>query len=351
MHSPTVPGWRNYPVLSLQLELTMLDGYRLPPFAGSLFRGCLGWALQQYCTADEYAMLFETRNDQADLARPFVLVPPVDCRDLKPGDRLKVSLRLLGNGCGHAHQFLMAFRQIGRVGLGESRSKFELTRVLVDEGTRSWVCYDAGLAPAHQYLPLPCALGNFAFGTWTDVSEIELDFVTPTRIVHKGEPVRQPDFHVVVRTLLRRMEGLLAQQGVALDFDYRAEVERALGVETVAMRASWTDWERKSNRQRRNITMGGLVGAVRYRGDFQSEVLGLLQAAQIVHVGKATTFGMGAFSVRALPRQLVLPAPPAVVRKTTEEALGFVTSSPCVGEDSHRRREQNLSKGALGATI
>ena len=293
----TLPGWTNFPVLSLLLEVEMLDSYRLPPFAGSLFRGCLGWALQDVCSSTDYRFLFETREGESEVPRPFVLLPPLNARDLRPGDRLRLALRLFGQGCQFADSFLQAIARIGDVGLGQSRARFHISRVVADEGRRHWVCYDKGLKDGN-YIPLPCGLGNFAWSNWDECQALEVDFVTPTRIVHKGNPARQPDFHVIVRALLRRIETLLQQHGgQGTGLDYRAEVVRSEGIQMTPLGLRWEDWERKSNRQGRNITMGGLVGKARYEGDFNPEVLRLLQAGEVLHLGKSTTFGMGAVAI------------------------------------------------------
>jgi hypothetical protein len=65
--------------------------------------------------------------------------------------------------------------------------------------------------------------------------------------------------------------------------------------------------------------MGGIVGTVRYQGEIQATWLEWLEASRILHLGKATTFGMGAFRLRVTDVQSTLPAPPAIVRKPVRE--------------------------------
>ncbi|CAN0276394.1 unnamed protein product, partial [Phaeothamnion confervicola] len=293
-------GWRNLPILSLVLELEVKDRFRLPPFAGSMFRGCLGWALKEICSPEDYSFLFETTAGDGDAARPFVLLPPLAARNLEQGDRLQVALRLIGRGCSHVHQFLHAFKLIGLRGLGESQCKYEVVRVVAEEGERRWVCFDVN-TPASTYIPLPSALGSFVQSIPADITGLEVDFVTPTRLVYRGQPARAPEFHVLVRTVLRRVSSLLQRElGPDLDVDYQLEIERSQSVEWKPLCLKWEDWERKSNRQGRSITMGGLVGRVRYTGRFEPEILSLLQCARLLHLGKATTFGMGSLEVYPL---------------------------------------------------
>lgn len=322
----TTPSWRNFPVQSLLFELEMVDGYRLPPFAGSLFRGCLGWALQEVCSLSDYRYLFETREGDSEVPRPFVLLPPLQSRDLRAGDRLRLGLRLFGEGCRHVESFLRAFQRIGEVGLGQSQSRFQVVRIVAEEGCRHWVCYDRSLKDCN-YLPLPCALGNFAWSEWDQCKAVEVEFVTPTRLVHKGQPVYQPDFHVLVRSLLRRVDTLLQHHcGSTCGLNFGEEVDRAMDIQSTSLGLRWEDWERKSSRQGRNITMGGLVGRARYTGEFNPELLSLLQVAEVLHLGKATTFGMGSVGARqAMAPVDIAVSPPKLVKKNPGKEVEFAT--------------------------
>lgn len=299
--SPDVgPSWRHFPVHSLALELCMLDGFRLPPFAGSMFRGALGWALKKVCCPSDYSYLFETvseRPGQNDAARPFILIPPVDARDLRPGQRLTVELRLLGRGCDYLPEFTEAVMVAGDHGLGKQRARFELTKLLVHDGVRRWVAFDSVAGWEHAYQPLPSALGAFSRAPDLAQDRVSICYQTPTRLVRDGEPINSPEFATLMRALARRLNGLLGIHGApALPISLlgqMSELEEIFAEHDV----QWVDWERTSNRQKRRHIMGGLVGVSHYFGAFRREWLEMLLAGQVLHVGKATTFGMGSYRV------------------------------------------------------
>ena len=297
--------WMHFPVLLLELECEMRDRFRLPAFAGSMFRGALGWALREVCSDEVYRYLFETssgRPGEADAARPFLLVPPLEMRQLEPGARFRVELRLFGEACDYVSQFFRAFERAGAKGLGKAGARFHLVKVLLREGERSWVIQESGLAAHQIYEPLPSALGSFARLAETDERQkICFHFHTPTRLVHRGERVMEPTLTIIAKTLWRRLESLLAVHGGAQalvlnpgDLEWAKE---AVG----DYELRWVDWERRSNRQGKKHIMGGVVGRAHFQGSIPSAWFQLLKLGEITHIGKATTFGMGGYRLSTPP--------------------------------------------------
>ena len=292
--------WLHFPVLVLTLELKMRESFKLPPFAGSMFRGVLGWALKEVCGPSLYSYLFETVSKnpgQADASRPFVLIPPLEARQLKAEERLVIELRLLGSGCEYLPEFIEALLLAGDNGLGRQKARFELSKILVDDGARKWVCFDSVVGWDGAYQPLPSALGAFLKLPIEFPSSLELRFETPTRLVYHGAPAESPDFVSLMRALYRRINGIVSvHSGECESLTLLGQTEELAAVFT-EHEVEWVDWERTSNRQRRRHVMGGFVGAARYHGDFRPEWLALLKAGEILHIGKATTFGMGRYRV------------------------------------------------------
>jgi hypothetical protein len=69
-------------------------------------------------------------------------------------------------------------------------------------------------------------------------------------------------------------------------------------VRVTATDLRWQDWQRYSNRQGRAMEMGGFVGTVEIAGDL-APFLPLLRSAEVLHVGKGATFGLGRIAVEA----------------------------------------------------
>lgn len=73
----------------------------------------------------------------------------------------------------------------------------------------------------------------------------------------------------------------------------------ANAVRLAAVDLCWRDWQRWSNRQERKMTLGGFVGTVDLEGDLRPFVP-LLRTAEVLHVGKGATFGLGHLEAAAL---------------------------------------------------
>jgi len=80
--------------------------------------------------------------------------------------------------------------------------------------------------------------------------------------------------------------------GTAPDWTLRPLLDHAGTVRIAASDLHWFDWERYSNRQERTMNFGGLLGHVELEGDL-APLAALLRAAEVVHVGKGATFGLG----------------------------------------------------------
>lgn len=312
------------PYLRLVFDLQAIDRLPLPDFAGSSFRGLMGHTLKNIgcatrpgiggCVQCEipwgctYGYLFETvaplgvepLDGGDEVPRPFVLDPPVGNRVLQPGERFETGLTIFGGGLRFLAHFMYCFEEMGRRGLGQVPARFRVLTcsVLRHDGRRE--PFFQGGVP-HGYMaetPEADLLSHLAEASTEPWRGVELDFLTPTRVVHRGRAVYDPPFHVIVRGLLRRIDAIARlHAGMTLDVDYRSLIDLAEQVETVESTACIYDWERRSNRQGRNLKVTGFVGRVRY-GDGAAAFLPLLQAGLVCHVGKSTTFGMGRYDLR-----------------------------------------------------
>ena len=124
-----------------------------------------------------------------------------------------------------------------------------------------------------------------------------LNYLTPTRITYDGQLHSAPDFHVIIRSLLRRLSILCYFHcGEELHLDFKGIIERAKQIEMGDKDVRWHDWERYSARQDTRMKLGGFIGRVNYQGDL-TEFLPLIKLGERVHVGKATGFGLGRYQI------------------------------------------------------
>jgi hypothetical protein len=289
------------------------DDAELPPFKGSTFRGAFGWALKRVVCALKtqqcaqcilrdrcvYCLAFETLPPDGDRRspsppHPFVIEPPLTEQTFFPGESpFTIDLLLFGYATEYLAYFVYAFEEMGRSGIGRAiggrRPRFRLLRVM-SEGD---MVYDPGEGTFFKPVLEPIELPVLPAASSGSRSTLTVKLETPLRLKFQNRLHAEFPFHVLVRGMLRRISTLHEHFGNGEPpLDYRGLVARAEQVETVTSRLQWFDWKRYSNRQDQAMLMGGITGEITYQG-LLNEFIPLIKYCETVHVGKATTFGLG----------------------------------------------------------
>lgn len=287
----------------------------LPKFKGSTFRGAFGWALKRVaCPMGErdcriclvrsrciYPTVFEpTTNDAHGLApHPYAIIPPTTReRAFRKGESFDFSLILFGSATEYLPYFIAAFERMGQSGIGRGevrpRARFALQAV----SYRGQRIYDArsphvlqGTAPDEldlaQIPPVPARA-------------VEVRWRTPVRLKADNHLAGKLPFDVLIRGALRRVSSLFHAFGAGEPpLDYRGLAKRAASITTARDELEWIDHRRFSSRQEREMLLGGLTGRILYRGDL-TEFTPLLTAAEVLRIGKQTTFGLGWMEYRVI---------------------------------------------------
>ncbi len=312
------------PFVRLRIVFEAEEPARLPRYQGSMLRGAFGHALRrlvcalgpaQECAscplrrACVHPRLFEPfvegelppffgGSDQA--VRPYVFEPSGRGGPLAAGDPLRFDLLLLGQAVDLQAYAILALERMARAGLGPGRARFRLAQVEADTDAGPaqrlfTVGSPVSSAVAQPQLPVPAPLPP---------GPIALEFLTPLRLKIRNRLSGHPGFRDLAFHALRRLLELayFHVPGTVLDWTLGPLLDQADAVRIVDADLHWCDWERWSERQKTAMKLGGLVGTLTLEGNLAPFTL-LLRAAEIVHVGKGTTFGLGKVVVRsAAPR-------------------------------------------------
>lgn len=305
--------------VTLGVTMTAEEAAQLPPYKGSTLRGAFGHAFRRVacpfracppCLLPKtcpYTYVFETPprdggglfGKNAAVPHPFILELPMDGQtDFKPGDQMTFGLILVGRAIDFTPYFAVALREMGRAGLGRGRARWRLGRIEDRAPGRERLFYD-GASDDERLLASPTVqrgmdrTADLLAGT----RQVTLRFETPTRLRFGGHLTDKPEFHVLMRNLLRRISALAAYHcDFTLDLDYRDLIRSAGAVATRSAAFRWSDWERYSARQDTRMSLGGFVGTVTFEGDL-APFRPWLRLGEIVHVGKATSFGLGKYQI------------------------------------------------------
>lgn len=311
----------NLPFARFRLHLFVEDELSLPPYKGSAFRGGLGAAFKravciypgkecpscQLKNGCSYAYIFETSHLPQDNPgertsndpHPFIIEPPSEVKQrYLPGDELCCHLILIGKGIDYLAYFILAFAELGTIGIGKGRGKFQLAKVenIAADGS-SRLIYDGETLYLSHPLEIKSIVDIEREAGALNPNRITLQFTTPTRIKSGGKLIREEmSFDILMHTLLRRLSWLAelhCEQKWQLD--YKDMLLRAKeSVSTAESRLFWYDWERYSSRQNARLKMGGFIGKISFEGGLR-EFLPLLKLGEYLHIGKGTVYGLGKY--------------------------------------------------------
>lgn len=309
--------FKKFQLAKYQLSLRAQENLILPIYKGGTLRGGFGYTFRRLCCINKkresckecplkercpYGYVFATQPPEgskvlrtlSDIPRPFVIEPPLDTKSVySQGATLEFNLILIGKAIDYLPYFILTFKELGTIGIGKDRGKYELSEVCDLCHKKIYDSKDDTIRNSNSRIPL----NELSVSHLLQRSSLAFSFITPTRIKFQQDLVVTPEFHVILRALLHRLSSLsYFHCGSQLDIDYKSLICQAEKVKIKESSLNWTDWERYSSRQKTRMKLGGFVGKITYTGRFEY-FLPLLLAGQYTHIGKNCTFGLGKYEI------------------------------------------------------
>jgi hypothetical protein len=224
----------------------------------------------------------------------FVVTIPVDQEKFfDVGDHLVLPVLFLGSGILLMLDFLRSLIQLGRQGLVAGEGSFDVIEV---HGRESDETENLVWRQADPLEALPCAVQPLS---WLLQKQriprgLTITYLTPTRLLVDGKPLRQPRFAQVFPFMLRRVTSMLHAHGGIDVLDDPAELfalVRELDVPDAQL--YWNDWRFLPGRQ--ELMVGGFVGQMKISGQVLEELYWVLAVASLLGIGKGSSYGAGRF--------------------------------------------------------
>lgn len=89
---------------------------------------------------------------------------------------------------------------------------------------------------------------------------------------------------------------LNALQGNKIDFN-NYNLERKENEEIYYSKCTWIELKRFSNKQKKLLAMGGIVGKITIKNP-SDKLIKILVAGEVLQIGKNTSFGLGQYKLR-----------------------------------------------------
>ncbi|NUO83423.1 CRISPR system precrRNA processing endoribonuclease RAMP protein Cas6 [candidate division KSB1 bacterium] len=313
--------YREFSILCYDLTLRAQQPISLPPFLGSTLHGGFGRALQQIgCFAPNaracppcqhpqqcpYNLLFEYKNLPLDhIPKRYLESPPKlyvfelpasHPSRLQTGERLQFRLTLFGPAIEMRIYPIVAMRIWSENGLGYERGRFEIERIvaanpLTNEQQQVYSSTDQMVQQNDE--PLRVEQISRWCENWQPGNLLKLSFVTPARLFGRGYGPNDLDLKVVLKSALERLSILALLSGLPQgESDWQTPLAAAEKISVLARHVEMQDLSRYSKRQEQRMSYGGFLGHLLLQGDF-SQLKPYLKIAELLHVGKNPTFGLG----------------------------------------------------------
>ncbi|MDI6783582.1 MAG: CRISPR system precrRNA processing endoribonuclease RAMP protein Cas6 [bacterium] len=278
------------------LKLNAITELHLPPYKGSTLRGGFGHAFKSIvCSSPDkcrdaciqkdkcpYGYIFETPVP-ADSERmrkypyaphPFIIEPPPEKKTIyQPDETLSFRLILIGKAIGYLPYFIFTFEELGKIGIGKDRGKYQVVTVEnITESNQPVIIYSGsdrvvkntyqpihievgamltanpcesrgipaqtgiqsplGVIPAQAGIHIPPVVIPAQAGIHIPPEvipakagihippevipakagihkQVTIYFLTPTRLKYETQLATDLEFHIFFRNLLRRISSLL----------------------------------------------------------------------------------------------------------------------------------------------
>lgn len=213
--------------------------------------------------------------------------------EFSEGDCLRFSLILFGKTIVYFNQYLQAIFALGQAGVGKYKSRFQIARITNFRN-------EDILCGSDVYM------GKYAMETICDYVRYrrkylnkkgmggKLIFLTPLALKSQGKFINSFEIEAILKGIARRLymldcfEGIEAEQLRVQDMDIPEILEK---------RVDFTNVKRYSNRQNMSMELHGIKGEA-ILSYMDEDVLDLLLAGELIHIGKNTSFGFGKYMVK-----------------------------------------------------
>jgi hypothetical protein len=226
-------------------------------------------------------------------APAFVLRPgSFSAVNYNVGDSLDLEVLFLGDGLWMIDDFALALKHLGNYGLVDGEGCFEICSVQCRSVSGDWRSLRV---PAVGQGVLPDVLSVSA---WLEPllpfpTLLQLELVTPARLVAAGRPLRRPRFSQLFPFMLRRVTSMLYYHCALEPVDDPALLLAAASqLDAAWTEASWIDW-REMGEAGAGGKLGGLVGQLRLEGGGLDDLGWVIALATLLGIGRGATYGAG----------------------------------------------------------
>ena len=254
----------------------------------NLLRGCFGNAMlksQNEALHTLYEEMFKPEMADPfmerynDVPKPFVLNPFLMKKKLyKAGDFFDLGINLFCHFSQCEEIITQAFCEMGRLGFAGGEAPFEVKEAEIMRCPEK-ILFNPG-------------------------KKIMLDFYSPLQIREQGKYVKNPPFSSIFRRIYGRIKTIAYfYENEELEEDMADIFGLLPEIKTVSSQLRKTEYSFRTPKENSKQRFDGLKGKIIY--EFPSENAAMLfmpwlSKGMYLHIGKSTSWGMGAYNIKAV---------------------------------------------------
>ena len=298
----------------LHFDLVLVSDCTLPVFKSSALRGGIGeMLLRANCVRDRNCDVCDFRKEcivqrtmysQFDFKPGFITSGDsvgyvLNCENYKEsfeeGETLRFTLTLFGTTIVYFNQFLQALFALGQNGLGKDKARFYISGVR--NSRNQPVLGGSNIYMERYQIEKVSDYVNYRLGKFDrDMEQYEIIFRTPLSQKYHGEWLEEFDMQAIMKSVQRRLYILNAFEGRDEEDFYKTYYPMP---EIISQQVRPVSVMRYSNRRDQKMPLRGIKGSFTV-GRLPEEVLPLLIAGELLHIGKNTSFGFGRYKIKDL---------------------------------------------------
>lgn len=218
-----------------------------------------------------------------------------ECHDnresFQPGDRIAFGLILFGRTIAHIRHILDAIHMLGNAGIGKEHAKYVLIKAVDMHGAVicKEKCMDISqVKPSYVYEYVNSQVNRFQ-----GASVLTITMKSPLTIKYRRKFLEEFDMDAFCRAIKRRIYMLDCFEGIDTLEYYR---KKNVPLQLQSQECYMSGVSRYSNRKKERMVLRGLMGKMETSMP-DPEILMLLLAGELLHIGKNTSFGFGEYGL------------------------------------------------------
>lgn len=298
--------------IKLHFTVEFLEDTEMPADKVSALRGGMGeMLLRSNCVRDRGCKDCDFRGEcivQRTMYTRYEVTPDfvttndsvgyiLECEDREEsflaGDRLGFNLVLFGKTIVYFNQYMQAFFALGREGVGKNHSRFLIVSVTNTKG-KTLVAGDS-VYMRHYQIQTIWDYVEYRMGQiQAEGCRNTLQFQAPLTLKYQEGFLEAFHAEAIWNAVRRRIYMLECYEGIEPSI-YGCGVPDVLPCpDIVSQRPEKASVRRYSSTQERRMILRGIKGYVQLR-EIPMDVLPVLLAGELTHIGKNTSFGFGRY--------------------------------------------------------